>query len=81
MKKQVKKHHQQKKFAHCLSSHGCLREQKKIMNVFSVSARLKTKRDIKICAVRRRRRKCGLKGELAFFDYYPINFSKASELS
>ena len=74
MKKHVKKHHQQKKFPHCLSSHGCLRKQKRIINEFSVSARLKTKRDIKICAVRRRRK-------LAFFHYYPINFSNAGELS
>ena len=42
------------------------------MNEFSVSARLKTKRDLNICAVRRRRRKCRLKSELAFFHYYPI---------
>lgn len=81
MKKQVKKHHQQKKFPHCFSSHGCLREQKKIINEFSVSTRLKTKRDLNICAARQRRRKCRLKSKLAFFHYYPINFSNAGELS
>lgn len=47
MKKHVKKHHQQKKFPHCLSSHGCLREEKRIMNEFSVSARLKTKETLR----------------------------------
>ena len=47
MKKHVKKHHQQKKFPHCLSSHGCLREEKMIMNEFSVSARLKTKKTLR----------------------------------
>lgn len=47
MKKHVKKHHQQKKFPHCLSSHGCLREEKMIMNEFSVSACLKTKKTLR----------------------------------